>query len=94
MCVSLLSFAMEVVRRLRPSGAGSAVAAEGRFPMKTVAEVIGVFPLQSDRMHPRATKETDWPAAAARRQTRGRDQGCGATDVSTPSSSAKRWPLA
>ena len=33
---------MEVVRRLRPSGAGSAVAAEGRFPMKTVAEVIGV----------------------------------------------------
>ena len=33
---------MEVVRRLRPFGAGSAVAAEGRFPMKTVAEVIGV----------------------------------------------------
>ena len=33
------------------------------------------FPLQSDRTHARATEETDWPAAAARRQTRGRDQG-------------------
>ena len=83
---------MEVVRRLRPSGAGSAVAAEGRFPMKTVAEVIGVS--RSNLIEAsRATKETDWPAAAARRQTRGRDQGV-ATDVSTPSSSAKRWPLA
>src|SRR6266487_3815529 len=33
------------------------------------------LPLQSDRTHARATEETDWPAAAARRQTRGRDQG-------------------
>jgi hypothetical protein len=32
------------------------------------------LPLQSDRPHARATEETDWPAAAARRQTRARDQ--------------------
>src|SRR5215831_10270132 len=33
------------------------------------------LPLQSDRAHARASEETDWPAAAARRQTSGRDQG-------------------
>src|SRR5262245_49128221 len=31
------------------------------------------LPLQSDRTHARASEETDWPAAAARRQTRGGD---------------------
>src|SRR5262245_27284794 len=31
------------------------------------------LPLQSDRTHARTTEETDWPTAAARRQTRGRD---------------------
>src|SRR6516164_9620148 len=33
------------------------------------------LPLQSDGTHARATEETDWPAAAARQQTRGRGQG-------------------
>src|SRR5262245_37898501 len=43
--------------------------------MKTVAEVIGGLPFQSDRTHARATEETDRPAAAARRETRVGDQG-------------------
>src|SRR5262249_6809067 len=33
------------------------------------------LPLQSDRTHAGASEETDWPSAAARRQTGGRDQG-------------------
>jgi hypothetical protein len=43
------------------------------FPIKTVAEVIGVS--RSSRTHARATEETDWLAGAARRYPRGRDQG-------------------
>jgi len=50
---------------MKKTAAAAAVAAEGRFAMKTVAEVIGVC--RSDRTHARATEETDRPAAAARR---------------------------
>jgi hypothetical protein len=58
------------------------------------------LPLQSDRTHARATEETigrpplpdDKLVARSRRSS----PSCQptATDVSTPSSSAKRWPLA
>ena len=34
----------------------AAAAAEGRFPMKTMAEVMGVFPLHLIETHARATE--------------------------------------
>jgi hypothetical protein len=47
--------------------AAAAVAAEGRFAMKTNGGGDWGLPLQSDRTHARASEETDRPAAAARR---------------------------
>ena len=63
--------------------AAAAVAAEGRFAMKTAAEVIGVSRSNLiERMRERPKKRiiAELPPMA--------------TAVSTPSSSAKRWPLA
>src|SRR5262249_54032173 len=78
--------------------AAAAVAAEGRFPMKTVAEVIGVSRSNLiERMRERAKKRIGRPPLPDdRRRLRRSSPSCRptATGVSTPSSSAKRWPLA
>src|SRR5262249_60139465 len=60
---------------IKKTAAAAAVAAEGRFPMKIVAEVIGVSRSNLIERIRERPKKRDWPAAAARRQTRGRDQG-------------------
>jgi hypothetical protein len=60
---------------VKKTAAAAAVAAKGRFPMKTVAEVIGVS--RSNliaRMRERPKKRIGRPPLP-RRQTRGRDQG-------------------
>jgi hypothetical protein len=73
--------------RVKKTAAAAAVAGEGRFPMKTVAELIVVSRsnligrLQNDRRRDRS-------ATAAGRQARGRDQGNYLSDIVHPASSS------
>jgi hypothetical protein len=93
----ILKEALEHATGSKKTAAAAAVAAEGRFAMKTVAEVIGVSRSNLiERMRERAKKRIGRPplpddklVARSRRSS----PSCQptATGVSTPSSSAKRW---
>ena len=73
---------MNIAIGVKKTAAAAAVAAEGRFAMKTGAEVIGVSRSNLiERMRERAKKRIGRPPlpdgklVAEIRQTRGRDQG-------------------